>query len=389
MGRGGAKQPRRYAGHRGQASSLAQGDGWDAGYIQAGASLFGLAGTGIVQNGSEGDGYGAGPVWNSGWDTSLSAIRADRRGYAWRGQALTANATPLINAFSSQVSGGTLDPQGAYDWHLWTSSADGGGSRSRAGDESTRHPTLRSPPQRPSQSRRQPPVYSIWSLPYAANTASPGSPQALFLTDVTNTTVFYSRLMKPGSPRGVTVSSWGYGGASTLDFLHDQWQGQGMTAEGRATWFNAMVDGGSGKLNVLIHEGFNDRNETQPSAAGNPDGNSPEAFADNMRALIAAIRGDWVATGHDYDDLSFTLVSAYKDVFEDEGGVLSQFAAQEAAIAAGDPAISYVDLYSMSPTWAEANSPGATCSMAHTPIAPERWLTRAWPWRSWSPSPPR
>ena len=73
------------------------------------------------------------------------------------------------------------------------------------------------------------------------------------------------------------------------DFLFDQWLGQGVTADGRTQWFDALTGGGSGKLNVLIAEGFNDRNEDQPSANGIADGDSPEAFADNMRALLAAI----------------------------------------------------------------------------------------------------
>jgi hypothetical protein len=344
------------------------GNGWDAGYTRAARDTLGLAGTGLMDGmGGEGEGYGIGPIFGSPWDGNPASVPADRRGYVWRDRAFTAGATPL-GSFFAGAAPGTLDPSGPLDWHLWTASPAGGGSMAayaRLG--AAPYTTLRTfdpvPTATPADGLQQ----VTFSSP--AGTVAAGEPQELFLKDVTNTSIFYSRLLVPGAT-GATVTSWGYGGHSTRDFLFDQWLGQGVTADGRTQWFDALTGGGSGKLNVLVAEGFNDRNEDQPSANGVADGDSPEAFADNMRSLLTAIRADWSAAGRDPADLSFTLVSTYKDAHEVGFGELGQYAAEleqiaTAAAAAGDDSITYVDLYAMSLPYAQAQAEGYMYDEVH------------------------
>jgi len=179
----------------------------------------------------------------------------------------------------------------------------------------------------------------------------------LHVTQAANMSVLYSRITVPDA-KGASVTSWGYGGRSMLDFYHDQWMGSGMSAEGRKAWFDAMIQGGTGKVNVVIAEGFNDRNETETSLGGTTPGASPLAFSDNIKGMIAQVRKEWVASGHNVDDLSFTLLGMYDDDAEDQAGKLGidqplhQFAIELSKIAKLDSQISFVNLQNHVPDYA-------------------------------------
>ena len=185
-----------------------------------------------------------------------------------------------------------------------------------------------------------------------------------YLHDPADLTLFYSRVAGDGA-RGATVSSWGYGGFSTRGFLQDQWGA--MSQAGRRAWLGALVDGGSGKLNVVIAEGLNDRNDRAVSADGVNRSDTPAGFRANVLALIGAIRAEWSAAGHAGDDLSFTLVGMYRDSFEpdDRTGPLWRFAEVEAAIAAADPQVSFVDLWEKAPAFADAQARGYMADLGH------------------------
>jgi hypothetical protein len=177
------------------------------------------------------------------------------------------------------------------------------------------------------------------------------------VTNPSNFSLLYSRVTVPGAT-GASVTSWGYGGRSTLDFYNDQWMNQGVTTAGRTAWFDAMTQGGSGKVNVVIAEGFNDRNESDPSLGGHTPGNTALAFSDNIKGLIAQVRKEWVASGRNLGDLSFTLLGMYDDEAEAKSlelGLpqpLHEFAIELNKIAKADPQISFVNLQNHVPDYA-------------------------------------
>lgn len=335
---------------------LSGGDGWDAGFTAAASQHLGIAGTGVIADAyfsGAGEGF---TNWGSfGWIQSASAVPANRQGHAWYG-SVTTDSTPR-STWGWIVGGTTLRNDQPLDLHLWTASPETGGSFSayrRYGSAPyARELAL------PAIATATPPTglqRSVFSFPAAPDNAA----RNYFLQDATNTSILYSRMAAPGAT-GVTVTSWGYGGHPTLDF-YNIWLNGTFSQEGRLAWLAAIVDGGSGKLNVVIGEGFNDRHETRPSLAGNPNGSSPEAFADNVRGFIGLIRNDWNALGRPANDLSFTLLGMYST---GDDQLIRLYAEQLAQLAAGDPGISFVDLYSISPLADQARELGYLVDSVH------------------------
>src|SRR5437016_3569818 len=106
---------------------------FDSGFSDAISKHFGLAGTGV------GNDFGGGnnsftttppyPLGSNGWTAGTSAVRADRQDYVLSyGEPITAGASTAQYYTTFINPGGYLNPQAAYDWHLWTASPDGGGS---------------------------------------------------------------------------------------------------------------------------------------------------------------------------------------------------------------------------------------------------------------------
>lgn len=67
------------------------------------------------------------------------------------------------------------------------------------------------------------------------------------------------------------------------------------------------------RILVRINTGLNDLNETLPSVGHNrvEDGDSPEAFADNLQAMIDRIREIWTISGWPEDELYFVLTPSH------------------------------------------------------------------------------
>jgi lysophospholipase L1-like esterase len=363
----------------------AGGDGWDAGFIRASADKLGVAGTGIIANSrytGEGEGYANYGSYN-GWSENPADVPAGKQKFVLRSTSTTAgNSAKGGFGWGISDNTGILDPQDHLQMHVWHDSSAAGtlGYLERNGAAPFNGlfwgPTAATSPNPTGL------THTVLDFPKGAAGAS--GDREFFLNDTKNTSVYYSRMLNPEA-KGVTVSSWGYGGQSTYAFeqLYAGWD-----KAGRLEYLNALVDAGSGKLNVVIAEGFNDRNETRTSLGGNPDGDSPEAFADNMRALMNIIRADWTDAGNADGDLSFTLLGTY-DIVDRDDPELIAYAAQLAQIAQADPRVSFVNLRDITPAYPEAQAAGyltdglhlsragalAYSSAAMTAIVPEPTMT--------------
>jgi lysophospholipase L1-like esterase len=192
------------------------------------------------------------------------------------------------------------------------------------------------------------------------------------LIDTSNTSILYSRLIKPGAT-GATVTTWSYGGHGALDLYNDKYLAGPTSSAGRGEFLSAMTDGGSGKLMVVLEEGTNDAADTlatRPSVHGLLPGNSPAAFQDNMASLIDGIKGDWATAGKNPADLSFLVLGMYEYGHRtaDEQAVHRQFTQELEDLAHARSDVSFVDLFSIAPSWDQAFAMGYMADDVHPTI---------------------
>ena len=342
-----------------------QGNGWDQGIIDALSKHTGLAGSGLLQSGSEGDGYQNAILWQSPFDLTQAAVRPDRQGYVWRSAAVTAGSTPT-GTYASTINGTTTLPNApkGYDLLLYT-------VPTANATQGTLNSWLRLAESPWSQytsgvtSTVQTPAAGLseLTLHYDPPASSQGHTLAVMVDNVTNLSILYSRLIVPGA-KGASLTSWGYGGHSALSFYQDMWMGEGVTPAGRTAWFNALTEGGSGKVNVVIEEGFNDRGDTRMSMDGVHLSNTLEGFGANITGFMNQIRSEWTASGRNVSDLTFTLLGTYQDRYEEQAEQTNQelplhaFATALAQIAQSDPQVSFIDMLNHAPHYTQANDLG-------------------------------
>ncbi len=347
--------------------------GFDQGFNLAASNTFGLAGTGLYGGTSGSLGFGFnnyGGLPNA--DTSIGAVPSAQQGYVLPlgSVPLTAGSTP-VTGYAWGLHGTTSSPSAAYDWHIYTASPAGGGSigafrRIGVGDANYYYNVLQNAGPtvtNPAASGLQETVFNFAAQP---TPAEPSVNQEFWLSGVTNTSIVYSRLLQPGAT-GVTVSTVGYGGHDTRQLYQDFYQQ--MSPAGRVTYLESLIEGGSGRLNVVLEEGFNDRNDTTTSVNGVAPSNTAAGFKDNLTTLIGAIRSDWSSAGLPAGKLSFTLLGMYRDYYETavtpDTGPIYQYNQVEMGLAKGDPLISYVDLYDNQPDYNTANADGYMLDTTH------------------------
>jgi hypothetical protein len=346
---------------------------FDAGFTHEVANRFGLAGTGV---GSEyltdnlhaqlTPGY---PLNSGGRDNTVAAVPPGRQDYVLSvGEPVTVGATPTQYPYSFFIlPGGHLDPQAAIDWHLWTASPAAGGSMQAQLVTQSVYATLQMPPSVTTQT----PPGGLQHTVFHFDSTSGHSVEVIQgrLVNTTNTSVLYTRLLKPGAT-GATVTTWGYGGHDALQLYKDKYLGGPTSAAGRAQYLNALTDGGSGKLMVVLEEGTNDGGETSPSVHGITPGSSPAAFLDNMTSLIDGIKGDWSAAGKNAADLSFLVLGMYQygHRTDAEQALHRSYAQELEGLAQSRSDVSFVDLYDIAPTWDQASALGYMVDDVHASV---------------------
>ena len=115
----------------------------------------------------------------------------------------------------------------------------------------------------------------------------------------------------------------------------------------------------------MVMEGFNDRNETDVSLGGTVDGDSPQAFVENVTWLIDLIAEDWADAGFDTADLSFLTFGMY-DIAEgnDELDEYRQALRDETSLRSD---LSFIDLSAGQPDFAEGFGLGYYADGIHLP----------------------
>lgn len=316
------------------------GHGWDDGLNRAGAERFGLAGSGLLHNTASGDGFRLLPQF--GWLTSPNAVPEDARRYIVQNIAHTSGTGSQRRLGISVDASSPLafQPLVLQGWGVSASGSDAMTAAARL-SFSPFSVLYRSP----SLSLGFPST-GLDKVSQHINGPLTGSPTSLdyYFDNSVDSSFMYLRMLRPGA-NGLTVTSIGVGGQSTRSFYNGMWNGGSWDQIGRAAYLDTIVDGGSGKLLVPIFEGFNDRNEMQPSLGEQiTPGNSPEAFADNVDALIQLIRSDWALTGRSQKDLGFIVFSMYDINPPDSAEQLIEFGDALRAYAASESGVSFIDL---------------------------------------------
>jgi hypothetical protein len=364
-----------------QAAKTGRADAWilgdsiagafDSGFSDAISNHFGMAGTGIYSYGGGGNGSyfttPPFPLGSNGWDEEPLAVRADRRDF------VTSSGVPATAGVSTAQFYATflspspyLDPQAAYDWHLWTASPDGGGSM----QAQRQIGGVTIPESHPPIATATPSAGLQHStFHFGAISGHPGEDASVQLVNTTNTSILYSRLTKSGAT-GATVTTWSYGGHSARDFYYDKYLGGPTSQAGRGQFLGALTEGGSGKLMVTIEEGTNDASPTiadAPSVHGILPGNGAAAFTDNVTSLIDGIKSDWIAAGKPADDLSFLVLGMYQYGHRsaDELATHHAFTQGLESLALSRADVSFVDLYDIAPSWDQANALGYMVDDVH------------------------
>ena len=346
------------------------GVGWDGGLSAGFDRTLGLAGTGLLSgnySNSNGAGYGYESFGQnpSNWGfafvpgTDVAAITNDeinsdeyaRSQHPW-GEVTVNARRGTVAELGVQVSrqGDTAEPDRAFTFEAYVS-GDGAlyNVTRTAADGSTIAVGLQQVTSADDQ---------LVSFDFAAGTTAGDAFQSIAITDPsqlsfipfgsdrtleeTPLTISNFRLLETGST-GVTVTSWGYGGQSTREFVEEQYNPLGK--DNTAELLDRVVEGGSGKLLVFVMEGLNDKNETQPSLNGIADGDSTAAFIDNVDTLIRQVRLDWAGAGNDPDDLEFITFGTY-----DQGSdpKLEDYSAALQQHALDTEDVSFIDLRTLS-----------------------------------------
>lgn len=186
---------------------------------------------------------------------------------------------------------------------------------------------------------------------FQADNSNPDVGHMFVLEDVLDTTILYSRLSTPQGT-GMGFSLIDYPGQSTRDLytnILSADNSENWSSQGRAQYFNAMMDGSNGYLTIMIPMGFNDRNETDPSLiSGITDADSPAAFKDNIQATINQIRNDWTNAGQDPTKLNFVTFEMY-DIDSTDNQTLRDYGIEMRSLAQNDGQVSFINAFMLGP----------------------------------------
>ena len=336
--------------------------GWTAGISHAASTRIGLAGTGLATKYTPATTpglNGANLRTTDDWLVNTPSLPQALQGFAVGQQvpALT-TSTPIYPLYLGLgLYDTTLDRTAGYTWQLWATMT-GSSSSTFQGLRAARTQTpwsrqiMQTSPTVPVAASDDLQLIELEFDPvpghegdwheFAVVNASPG------------TAVFYNRLINPNAT-GITVTGWGYSGGTMSSFYNDIYNNALRDQYGRAAYLRALVQGNSGKLNVVITMGINDSNTNRPSLSGITPGYSVEAYIDNIQTQINMITADWAYAGFDPDDLSFTLPSTYQINF-DQIRVNRLLSYKQALhdLAMADDRISYVEIWDNGPSALDA-----------------------------------
>lgn len=146
----------------------------------------------------------------------------------------------------------------------------------------------------------------------------------------------YVRAINEDRERGYSYSTQVYMGGRSFRDMGEALQG--VSDAYLSYFYRVLRDEQVGRgvepsVVFTINGGLNDRNESLPSVGplGIEDGNSAEAYADNLNAMLNRIEEGWVLAGGDVSEVGFLLVPSHPQSFPSNGAEAPLVAYREAA----------------------------------------------------------
>ena len=104
--------------------------------------------------------------------------------------------------------------------------------------------------------------------------------------------------------------------------------------------------GANKKIIFWINEGLNDRNETLASLGplALADGDSPEAYADNMQGIIERVRARYTANSWDFTEVYWVIMPSHPISTPDDSELVSYRETAGSILVSGNPRLCLVDL---------------------------------------------
>ena len=317
----------------GDSNQLLSGHGWDHGLHKACHDRWGLYATGYMPaNTNSGSGSGQGYFYGSinpgaasphGQVTGAPTFFADR--WAWtngfqyayfrNGEADTFGG----NNGMQMIKGGPWDMRGDFRGHFCYGAFETAGGGFTAGvrwEESPYWPLASDVAASASDASDQIKIATIdvdadaersnlnigfrWYRAGAANVS--GEMFAL-----------YQRVEVPSRTSGVAVHTMhGVGGQSLYDMAAE------FIALPDETIMQALLEsrrlqGETKRTIIWVNSGLNDRGETQTSLGplGSTDGDSADAYADNLHALVTRIESCWLKSGYPLSELAWVVMPSH------------------------------------------------------------------------------
>jgi len=159
----------------------------------------------------------------------------------------------------------------------------------------------------------------------------------------------YYRIVNADIDYGFSYNTLNFhGGGSVKDMAYDLQQ---MSDASLTHYFTALRYGNSERKSIcfIINSGVNDRTEADTSVGVDAvaDGDSPEAFADNLSAIVARMKAIWSANSWDFDEVSWVFLVSHpvSDPDDAELVLYREAAASYAASIAQAVAIDITDYF--------------------------------------------
>ncbi len=342
----------------GDSNQVFAGHGWDHGWTRALSERFGLYATGLLSGGENG-GNGSGLGYTYQGFSTLSTGAFDYSGAPATLDNLLPGSSPVpplnylylpegesnggsLNAGMFTDAGSSLSTNAALRFHLVGARFAGVGPGSCQLSIRLQQPPFSHLVSGPVVSTRAPEfgtAHITLDLPAAQRNAALGFRLSPWGTNLVGPFLAYSMRVE-NLERGRGVS------------FHTLYASGGMSARDMAA---ALLTASDGQLSlyfqhvralqtapravlVRINTGLNDRNETLPSlgpaAVSDPD--SPEAFADNIAAIIARIEAVWSLNGWAMGELYF-LISVSHPVSTPDDSELVSYREAASALAGSRP----------------------------------------------------
>lgn len=159
------------------------------------------------------------------------------------------------------------------------------------------------------------------------------------------------RASDPGVTAGYSFSTlYGLGGSTARDFAYSM---QGMSDTALTYYFQSIraFQGSTKTVAIVVNTGVNDRNLVAASVGplAIADGDSAEAYADNIHALVTRIETIWSLNGWDRDELCFVLMVSHPVATPTDDAELIAYRAALQVYAAGVRNAQVLDLNELCP----------------------------------------